>query len=82
MYTLTRPETGNIAGLGDSEMQPLNACVLQAVIKFVNKLPSSVKRAFLPNASKSRLKYALVTDVFYSKYEFMARVIRLNSRGS
>jgi len=44
----------------------------QAGVRFINKLPVSIKDAPTPKALKSRLKRFLVSQAFYSAGEFMA----------
>ncbi len=44
----------------------------QAGVRFVNKLPNSIKNAPMPKAFKTRLKAALIQNAFYSIDEFMA----------
>ena len=44
----------------------------QAGVRFVNKLPNSIKSAPMPQAFKTRLKRILMENAFYSIGEFMA----------
>ncbi|KAG8307308.1 hypothetical protein J6590_024956 [Homalodisca vitripennis] len=44
----------------------------QAGVRFLNKLPNSIKNAPTPKALKARLKRFLASQAFYSADEFMA----------